>query len=69
MVLLVNVLASLKLKVDVTCGNPKLLGNAMKSCLGAENFNTNDCVLEGSKLFESTKWKLDFLLSTDYDSH
>ena len=39
----VNVLASLKLKIDANCGDPKLLVNAMKSCLRVEDLNTNDC--------------------------
>lgn len=66
---MVNVLASLKLKIDANRGDPKLLVNAMKFCLGAEDLNTNACFLENSKLFGSTKWKLDLPPNVDYDSH
>ena len=45
---------SLKLEVVAKCGDPKVLVDAMKSYLRAEDLNTGDCALEGSKLFGST---------------
>jgi hypothetical protein len=50
--------ASLKLKADARCGNPKLLADAMKSYPGLEDLHTRDCALEGFKLFGSTKQKV-----------
>ena len=50
---------SLKLKVAARCGDLKLLADAMKSYLGAEDLNTRDCALKGSELFGSTTRKLD----------
>lgn len=54
--------ASLKLKVAVRCGDPKLLVDAMKSYLGAKDLNTRDYALEGFEFFGSTKWKIDLPL-------
>ena len=41
----------------------------MKSYPGAEDVNTRYCVLEGSKLFGSTKRKLNLPPGADCDSH
>ena len=49
--------ASLKMKVDARCGYSKLLANVMKSYSGLEDLNTEDCALEGSEFFGSTKTK------------
>ena len=46
--------ASLKSKVVAMCGDPKLLANAMKSYMEAEDLNTRYCALEGFELFGST---------------
>ena len=61
--------ASLKLKVDARCGDPKLLVDAMKSYPGLEALDTRDCALEGSELFGSTKRKLDLASGVHYNSH
>jgi hypothetical protein len=61
--------ASLKLKAVAKCGDPKMLADAMKSYLGAEDVNTRDCALEWSEFFGSTKRKLNLPPSTDCDSH
>ena len=60
---------SLKLKAIAKCGDPRPMVEAMKSYLGIEGLRTKDCALEGTKLFASTKWKLDLPLGADYDSH
>jgi hypothetical protein len=60
---------SLKLKAAARYGDPKLLADAMKSYLGAEDLNRRDCVLEGSELFGFTKRKLDLPPGADCDSH
>jgi hypothetical protein len=60
--------ASLKLKAVARCGDPKLLADAMKSYLGAEDLNRRDCALEGSELFGSTKQKLDLPPGADVDT-
>lgn len=62
-------LASLKLKVTARCGDPEMLVDAMKSYPGAEDVNTRDCALEGSKLFGSTKRKFNLPPGADCDSH
>ena len=62
-------LASLKLKVAVMCGDPKMLAATMKSYPRAEGVNTRDCTLERSELFGSTKRKLNLLSGVDCDSH
>ena len=64
--------ASLKLKVAAMCGDLKLLANVMKSYPELKDLNTRDCVfelLEGSKLFGSTKQKFDMALGVDCDLH
>jgi hypothetical protein len=60
---------SLKLKIVVKCGDPKLLADAMKSYPRLEDLNIRDCALEGSELFGSTKRNLDLPPSADCDSH
>jgi hypothetical protein len=42
----------LKLKAVAKYGDPRLLANAMKSCIWAENLSTRDCALKGFKLFD-----------------
>ena len=59
----------MNLKVAVHIGNPKLIAEAIRSYLGIEDLNTKNCALEGSKLFESTKSKLNLPLGSKYDSH
>ena len=46
-----------------------MLADAMKSYLGAKGANTIDCALEWSKLFGSTKRKLNLPSGVDCDSH
>lgn len=41
-----TIYVSLKLRVVVKCGDPKLLENAMKSYPSAETLNTSDCALD-----------------------
>ena len=60
---------SLKLKVAVRTGDPKLLVEAMRSYHGAEDLNIRNCALEGSELFGSTKRKLVLLPKSEYDFH
>ena len=60
---------SLKLKVVVRCGDPKLLVEAKKSYWGAKNVNTKDCALKGSDLCDSTKQKRHVAPNADCNSH
>jgi hypothetical protein len=60
---------SLKLKAAARCGDPKLLVDAMLFFPRAEDVNTRDCAVEGSKLFGSTKPKLNLPPGVDCDSH
>jgi hypothetical protein len=46
----------------------KLVAKAMKLFLGAKDLNARTCALEGSKIFESTEKKVNFLLGSEFDS-
>lgn len=59
----------LKVKDVAMCGDAKLLADAMKSHMGVEDLNTGNYGLEGSKLFECTKRKLDLPHGVDYNLH
>lgn len=59
---------SLKLKAIAKCGGPKPMAKAIKSYPRATCFNTHDCDMEGTKLFGSTKRKLDLSPCAKYDS-
>lgn len=61
--------ASSNLEVATKCGDMKVLVDAMKAILCATSLNTRQCALKGSKLFGSTKSKLDLPPGADYDSH
>ena len=62
-------LTSLKVKACTMCGDPKMLVDATKSYLGAEDVKTRNCALEVFKLFGSTKRKLNIPPGVDYESH
>ena len=59
---------SLKSNIVVRRGDPKLLAHAVKSFPWAQDFNTMNCSLEVSKLFGSTKQKLNLSPGANWDS-
>ena len=60
-------LTSLKLKVVAMRSIATRKGH--EACYGANDFNTEKCILAGSKLFGSTIWKLDLPPDVDCSSH
>ena len=60
---------SLELKATAKCEDPRPMEKAMKSYLGVEALHIKDYALEGTKLFGSTKWKLDLPPGAKCDSH
>lgn len=61
-------LDSTSLKVNLVAKDLKLLGKAMKY-FGANDLNTKEYMLVGSKMFGSTIWKLDLPPHVDCNSH
>lgn len=60
---------SLKQKVTTHTSDPKLLAKTMRQYPWAKDLNTRNYVVEGSKLFRSTKRKLDLPPRFEHDSH